>query len=75
MEYLLKFPIEVWVSSGEPFIKPAGLLISDFVFRLKFFLRSDIDQRQNLRWNQREQRTPVVHDLEKEKHTLRLMKG
>lgn len=25
MSYLLKFPIEVWVSSGEPFVKPAGL--------------------------------------------------
>lgn len=25
MNFLLKFPIEVWVSSGEPFVKPAGL--------------------------------------------------
>jgi hypothetical protein len=36
---------------------------------------SDVDQRQNVRYNQREQRTHVEHDLEKEKHTLRLMKG
>jgi hypothetical protein len=35
----------------------------------------DADQRQNQRFAQREQRTPVEHDLEREKHTLRLMKG
>ena len=26
MSYLLKFPIEVWVSSGEGFVNPLGLL-------------------------------------------------
>ncbi len=44
-----------------------------FVFIKKFIL--DADQRQNVRFTQREQRTIVEHDLEKEKHTLRLMKG
>ncbi|CAM4769077.1 unnamed protein product [Rotaria magnacalcarata] len=58
INYLLKFPIEIWVSSGEPFVNPAN-----------------IDQRQSLRVVQREQRTTVVHDFEKEKHALRLMKG
>lgn len=33
------------------------------------------DQRQSMRVVQREQRTHVEHDFEKEKHTLRLMKG
>jgi hypothetical protein len=46
-----------------------------FIFLLEAFSLSDADQRQNLRSNQREQRTPVEHDLEKEKHALRLMKG
>ncbi|CAF1169688.1 unnamed protein product [Adineta ricciae] len=58
MNYLLKFPIEVWVSSGEGFVNP-----------------SDVDQRHNVRIVQREERTPVVHELEREKHALRLMKG
>jgi hypothetical protein len=44
-------------------------------FSLKKNSISDVDQRQNVRYNQREQRTHVEHDLEKEKHTLRLMKG
>ncbi|CAF2617983.1 unnamed protein product [Rotaria sp. Silwood2] len=58
MNYLLKFPIEIWVSSGEAFVHP-----------------TKVDQRQSLRINQREQRTIVEHDFEREKHTLRLMKG
>ncbi|CAF0848442.1 unnamed protein product [Rotaria sp. Silwood1] len=58
MNYLLKFPIEIWVSSGEPFVHP-----------------TKVDQRQSLRISQREQRTIVEHDFEREKHTLRLMKG
>ncbi|CAF3985284.1 unnamed protein product [Adineta steineri] len=58
MSYLLKFPIEVWVSSGEAFVRP-----------------SDADQKQNQRFMQREERTPVVHELEREKHALRLLKG
>ena len=29
MAYLLKFPIEVWVSSGEPFVNPTSSLITD----------------------------------------------
>jgi hypothetical protein len=32
MDYLLKFPIEVWVSSGEPFVNPAGLFRLYFLF-------------------------------------------
>jgi hypothetical protein len=28
MNYLLKFPIEIWVSSGEPFVNPDGLFYS-----------------------------------------------
>jgi hypothetical protein len=42
---------------------------------LENILFIDADQRQNQRFAQREQRTPVEHDLEREKHTLRLMKG
>lgn len=30
MAYLLKFPIEVWVSSGEPFVKPSGLFKNEY---------------------------------------------
>ncbi|CAF1130188.1 unnamed protein product, partial [Didymodactylos carnosus] len=58
MKQLLKFPIEIWVSSGEPFANP-----------------KDIDQRQNQRIVQREQRTITEHELEKEKHSLRLIQG
>ncbi|CAF0809708.1 unnamed protein product [Rotaria sordida] len=58
MNYLLKFPIEIWVSSGESFVNP-----------------TTVDQRQSLRISQREQRTIVEHDFEREKHALRLMKG
>ncbi|CAF0832166.1 unnamed protein product, partial [Didymodactylos carnosus] len=58
MNQLLKFPIEIWVSSGESFVNP-----------------KDVDQRQNQRILQREQRTTVEHELEKEKHSLRLMQG
>lgn len=36
---------------------------------------ADADQRQNLRFTQREQRSIIEHDFEREKHTLRLMKG
>jgi hypothetical protein len=74
MNYLLKFPIEVWVSSGEPFVKPTGLLFK-LIISFKNILFLDANQRQNQRFTQREQRTPVEHDLEREKHTLRLMKG
>lgn len=28
MDYLLRFPIEIWVSSGEPFVYPTGSLIA-----------------------------------------------
>lgn len=49
MDYLLKFPIEVWVSSGEPFIRPNGLFIcfSDrrilrFFFVLKMLINDTI---------------------------------
>ncbi len=35
MDYLLKFPIEIWVSSGEPFVKPAGLFKSDFCISIR----------------------------------------
>lgn len=31
MAYLLKFPIEVWVSSGEQFVHPTRSLIIDFL--------------------------------------------
>lgn len=31
MTYLLKFPIEVWVSSGEPFVNPTRSLILDLL--------------------------------------------
>lgn len=77
MSYLLKFPIEVWVSAGEPFVNPSGKFRFDHsstsnLCSNKFL---DIDQRQNQRVIQREQRTTVEHDLEREKHILRLMKG
>jgi hypothetical protein len=60
---------------------PANLLLNQLVCQigslisLENILFIDADQRQNQRFAQREQRTPVEHDLEREKHTLRLMKG
>jgi hypothetical protein len=38
MNYLLKFPIEIWVSSGEPFVKPTGLTNRIFNFFGKHFI-------------------------------------
>ena len=38
-------------------------------------LFADVEHRYNQRMNQREERAAVEHDLEKEKHSLRLMKG
>lgn len=58
MTYLLKFVIEVWVSTGEQFVSPSAA-----------------DKRQEIRMTQREERTIVGHDFEREKHALRQMKG
>ena len=75
MNYLLKFPIEVWVSSGEVFVNPSGKMQGiEWTVGWRWN-HLEIDQRQNQRVIQREQRTTVEHDLETEKHILRLMKG
>ena len=77
MSYRLMFPIEVWVSAGEPFVNPSGSIrLFDRWAKSSCSLDDlEIDQRQNQRVIQREQRTTVEHDLEREKHILRLMKG